>query len=352
MTTIEDIIIPSRDTKPESHAADVRCVGVTKSFSDGTIALGGVDLTCPQGAVTVLLGPSGCGKTTLLRCIAGLETLSDGSIHLGKAEITDVDPRKRGVAMVFQNHGLYPNKTVRGNIEYPLRRARVPKTERRERVARVAGTLRIDHLLDRKPAQLSGGQRQRVGIGRAIVREPAVLLMDEPLSSLDAELRISMRTELRTLQRQLRTTMVYVTHDQAEALALADQLVVLRNAQIEQCGTPEDVFGTPATTFVAGFLGMMNLLDAEQLSMRPGTLGIRPEDLLPGETPGALTLSGPVIDSDLIGTERIVHFRCGQQTVRMRVPADAAIPAHITAYAPADRIHYFDSRGNREGVQP
>lgn len=352
MTMTRTTTTPRRDTSPAGHTADVRCTNITKTFTSGTVALREVDLHCPPGKITVLLGPSGCGKTTLLRCIAGLETPTTGSIHLGDADITQVDPRKRGVAMVFQNYGLYPGKTAYGNIEYPLRRARVPKNDRRERVTRVAELLRIDHLLDRKPAQMSGGQRQRVGIGRALVREPAVLLMDEPLSSLDAELRVSMRTELRALQRQLGTTMVYVTHDQTEALGLADQLVVLRDTRIEQSGGPEEVFGAPATTFVAGFLGAMNLLDAEPLSMPPGTIGIRPEDLLPGESPGALTLSGPVIDADLTGTERVIHFRCGGQTARMRVRAGKAVPAEITAHAPVDRIHHFDVDGNRIATRP
>ncbi|MGW3956164.1 ABC transporter ATP-binding protein [Streptomyces sp. NPDC004752] len=351
MTTTHPMTAPRPDTDPVEHAADVHCVSVAKTFAGGTAALREVDLHCAPGAITVLLGPSGCGKTTLLRCIAGLETPTSGSIQLGDRDVTHADPRQRGVAMVFQNYGLYPNKTAHDNIEYPLRMARVPQQERRDRVTRIAELLRIDHLLDRKPAQLSGGQRQRVGIGRALVREPAVLLMDEPLSSLDAELRVTMRSEIRTLQRKLGTTMVYVTHDQAEALGLADQLVVLRDGRIEQCGDPEDVYGAPATTFVAGFLGAMNLLDAQPLALPPGTVGIRPEDLLPGEAPGALTLRGSVVDADLIGTERIVHFRCGRQTVRMRVRAADPVPAEIIAHAPTDRIHRFDPEGNRINVQ-
>ncbi|MGW3953102.1 ABC transporter ATP-binding protein [Streptomyces sp. NPDC004752] len=343
---------PPPDTAPVDGAADVHCVGVAKTFAGGTPALREVDLHCPPGAITVLLGPSGCGKTTLLRCIAGLETPTSGSIRIGDRDVTETDPRRRGVAMVFQNYGLYPNKTAHDNIEYPLRMARVPQQERRDRVTRIAELLRIDHLLDRKPAQLSGGQRQRVGIGRALVREPAVLLMDEPLSSLDAELRVTMRSEIRTLQRKLGTTMVYVTHDQTEALGLADQLVVLRDGRIEHSGDPENVYGAPATTFVAGFLGAMNLLDAQPLGLPPGTIGIRPEDLLPGEAPGALTLRGPVVDADLTGTERIVHFRCGQETVRIRLRASDPVPEQITAHAPADRIHRFDPEGNRIEGQP
>ncbi|MFE5700344.1 ABC transporter ATP-binding protein [Rhodococcus koreensis] len=350
MTMTENITLPTNTAQPD-RAAEVQCTGIIKSFADGTVALRKVDLHCPSGAITVLLGPSGCGKTTLLRCIAGLETPTEGDIRLGDRDITQSDPRRRGVAMVFQNYGLYPNKTAFGNIEYPLRRARVPKDERRERVARVAELLRITHLLDRKPVQLSGGQKQRVGIGRALVREPAVLVMDEPLSSLDAELRVSMRNELRALQRKLGTTMVYVTHDQTEALGLADQLVVLRDGRIEQSGNPEEVFAYPASTFVAGFLGAMNLLDAQPLGLPPGTIGIRPEDLVPGHSAGALTLTGPVIDTDLTGTERIVHFRCGQQTVRMRVRAGDLVPTDITVHAPADRIHRFDLEGNRIGVR-
>lgn len=349
MTTTELPALPRHETSA-THTTQVRCAGLAKTFTDGTFALRNVDLHCPAGAITVLLGPSGCGKTTLLRSIAGLETPTAGSIHISDRDITDVDPRKRGVAMVFQNHGLYPNKTVHGNIEYPLRIARMPKKERRERVGRVAEMLRIGHLLDRKPAQLSGGQRQRVGIGRALVREPDVLLMDEPLSSLDAELRVSMRGELKALQRQLGTTMVYVTHDQSEALGLADRLVVLHDGRIEQSGPAEEVFGAPSTTFVARFLGAMNLLDAAHLSMPPGTIGIRPEDLVVGGSADTLSLAGPVTGSDLIGTERIVHFRVGQQPVRMRMRADQPVPAEITAHAPAHRIHRFDTAGKRIAI--
>ncbi|MFE3280345.1 ABC transporter ATP-binding protein [Nocardia sp. NPDC059239] len=344
VTTVAPVVTTATD-----RPTQVRCNAITKAFSNDTFALRGIDLHCPAGAITVLLGPSGCGKTTLLRCIAGLETPSDGNIHLGHRDVTHLDPRARGVAMVFQNYGLYPNKSAYGNIEYPLRRARVPKKQRQARIEHVANMLRITHLLDRKPAQLSGGQRQRVGIGRALVREPAVLLMDEPLSSLDAELRVSMRTELRALQRKLGTTMVYVTHDQAEALALADQLVVLRDGHIEQIGEPAEVFTSPSTTFVAGFLGAMNLLEAQPLNLPPGTVGIRPEDLIRGTSPGDLTLSGPVVDTDLTGTERLVHFRCGQQTARIRIRADEPVPTEITAHVRADRIHHFDTDGNRIG---
>lgn len=361
--------LASGERTPASALA-VRCEHVTKHFADGTLGLDDIDLALAAGRITVLLGPSGCGKTTLLRCIAGLEATSSGRIQIG--DTTDA-PAPSGharpdVAMVFQNYALYPSKSVYGNIEFPLRMARVPRRERRERVLHTAKLLRIEDLLKREVGQLSGGQRQRVGIGRALVRRPAVLLMDEPLSNLDAEMRVAMRSELHTLQRRLGATLVFVTHDQTEALALADTLVVMRSGRIEQAGGAEEVFSEPATTFVASFLGAMNILGGTSLGgqfqvngspvhfnlghLRTAdvhSIGIRPEDLRIG--PGgadSITLSGPTTLTELLGRERLVHFRVGANIIRAKVHVSDVIGSTFTCHASAGDLHPFDSSGRRE----
>ncbi|MFE2038240.1 ABC transporter ATP-binding protein [Streptomyces scopuliridis] len=346
-----------------------RSVGVeeiTKVYPGGRRALDGVELAVEPGTFVVLLGPSGCGKTTLLRCIAGLERISAGAVLIGGEDVTHREPGDRGVAMVFQNYALYPTKTVLENIEYPLRMAKAPRQDRRRRAREMAELLRLGPVMGSRPAQLSGGQRQRVGIGRALIREPNVLLMDEPLSNIDAELRGELRAEIRRLQRRSGTTTFYVTHDQAEALALADRLVVMRDGRIEQDGPPEQVYQEPATRFVASFLGGMNILDlamsqavlpaplrATLAEDRHGWLGVRPEDLRvvarPEDTTGAeLVLHGTVEGHELLGRERLVHFRtAGDQRARVRIHADQTLPAEITALAnPAD-IHLFDTAGRR-----
>jgi ABC-type sugar transport system ATPase subunit len=237
--------------------------GVSKQFGDAEI-IHSTNLEIAPGTLVVFVGPSGCGKSTLLRMIAGLETVTKGNISIGGQDVTDVDPAQRGVAMVFQSYALFPHMTVRQNMGFGMRVKRVPKQEAEARVAQVAEILQVTHLLDRKPAQLSGGQRQRVAIGRAIVREPKVFLFDEPLSNLDAELRVQMRIELAALHDRLKATMIYVTHDQVEAMTLADRIVVLNAGRIEQAGSPLSLYDDPDNLFVAGFLGSprMNLLDA------------------------------------------------------------------------------------------
>lgn len=241
-----------------------------------------LDLTIPDGSFTVLVGPSGCGKSTLLRMIAGLEEVSEGRITIGGQDVTDTDPSERGVAMVFQSYALYPHMSVEQNIGFGLKLAGMPKAEVAARVSEAAGTLQLDKLLDRKPKQLSGGQRQRVAIGRAIVRKPKVFLFDEPLSNLDAALRAQMRVELSELHKRLGSTMVYVTHDQVEAMTMADQIVVLNGGRIEQVGPPMELYRRPLTPFVAGFIGSpkMNFLEGETARSLGGDLvGIRPEHL-------------------------------------------------------------------------
>jgi ABC-type sugar transport system ATPase subunit len=270
--------------------------GLSKRFGE-IVALDGIDLTVEQGDFCVLLGPSGCGKSTALRCIAGLETVSGGDILISGQRVNDKTPKERGIAMVFQSYALYPHMTVRDNLAFPLKMSKMPKAEIAQRVGNAADLLRIDNLLDRRPRELSGGQRQRVAIGRAIVREPALFLFDEPLSNLDAKLRNDMRLEIAALHRRLGVTVIYVTHDQVEAMTLGRTIVVMNNGRIEQAGTPDDVYFHPATPFVAGFVGMpaMNFMTGE---IRDGAfrgdgfsiplsvehegevlLGVRPEDI-------------------------------------------------------------------------
>ena len=228
----------------------------------GVDVIHGIDLAIEDGSFCVFVGPSGCGKSTLLRMIAGLEDISGGTIRIDQKPMNDVEPAGRGIGMVFQSYALYPHMSVRGNMSFGLRATGTSRTETDRRLKEAAGILQLDHLLDRKPAQLSGGQRQRVAIGRAIVREPKVFLFDEPLSNLDAELRVQMRVEIAKLHRQLGNTMIYVTHDQTEAMTLADTIVVLRGGRVEQAGAPLDLYSDPATAFVAGFIGSprMNFL--------------------------------------------------------------------------------------------
>lgn len=280
--------------------ATVRFAGVTKSYGPTTV-VSDLDLELPDGSFTVLVGPSGCGKSTSLRMLAGLETVTSGTISIGERDVTHLQPRDRDIAMVFQNYALYPHLSVAENIAFPLRATKTPRRDALARATSIADSLGLGKLVDRKPKDLSGGQQQRVAIGRAIIREPAVFLFDEPLSNLDAKLRVETRTELLQIQRRLGITSVYVTHDQEEAMTLSDRMVVMRDGQIAQQGTPQEVYARPADTFVATFVGSpkMNLVDGEvtngtfalssgfaltteQLGVRgPVTLGIRPDDLLP-----------------------------------------------------------------------
>ena len=278
--------------------ANVRFSGVTKAYGN-TSVVSDLDLELPDGSFTVLVGPSGCGKSTSLRMLAGLETVTSGTITIGERDVTHLQPRDRDIAMVFQNYALYPHLTVAENIAFPLRATRTPRREALSRAGEVAESLGLDKLLSRKPKDLSGGQQQRVAIGRAIIREPSVFLFDEPLSNLDAKLRVETRTELLQIQRRLGITSVYVTHDQEEAMTLSDRMVVMRDGHIAQQGPPQEVYTQPADTFVATFVGSpkMNLLDGQfrgrdfllangfALSTDQAgaagqlTLGVRPDDL-------------------------------------------------------------------------
>jgi sn-glycerol 3-phosphate transport system ATP-binding protein len=286
-------------------------------------AVKGVSLQIDDGELIVLVGPSGCGKSTLLRMVAGLESITGGELHIGGREVSKVEPAERDIAMVFQNYALYPHMSVRENLAYGLKNRKVPKADIETRVAEAARILEIGMLLERRPGQLSGGQRQRVAMGRALVRHPAAFLFDEPLSNLDAKLRVQMRVEIRRLQRRLRTTSIYVTHDQLEAMTLADRLVVMNGGRIEQIGTPMEVYERPETLFVAGFIGTppMNLLKVADINsyvtnlpgLPKGTdiVGIRPDSLsrVPVESAPSATVTGVVELIEPLGGEFHVHLR-------------------------------------------
>ena len=324
--------------------SEIRLEQVGKVYPNGTTAVSDLDLEVHEGELMVLVGPSGCGKTTVLRMVAGLETISSGAVRIGDRVVNELAPRDRDVAMVFQNYALYPHMTVAENIGFSLRLRKLPKEQIRSRVEEAARVLGITELLARKPAQLSGGQRQRVAMGRAIVREPAAFLMDEPLSNLDAKLRVQMRAEVSRVQRRLGVATLYVTHDQTEAMTLGDRVAVLRGGRLQQCAAPQAVYDHPANIFVAAFIGSpaMNLyeaaLDPDGGSVRVGTqplalpgplagdpglaalrgrevvLGIRPEhlsdaDLAGGEGPDGSTLEGQVELVESLGSEKLVHFR-------------------------------------------
>ncbi len=326
-------------------------------------AIQGVSLDIADGELVVLVGPSGCGKSTLLRMIAGLESITGGTISIGGRVVNELEPSERDIAMVFQNYALYPHMTVRQNLAYGLKNRNTPKDEIDRRIADAAKALEIEPFLDRKPRQLSGGQRQRVAMGRAIVREPAAFLFDEPLSNLDAKLRVQMRVEIKRLQRALATTSVYVTHDQMEAMTLADRLVVLNAGRIEQVGTPIELYEKPQTTFVATFIGSpsMNLLPLEnsdagrKLAIPAGTatVGVRPEDLRLSQSDAAgneFSIGLTVLAVELVGAESFVHgILPNRHPIVFRVPGRAAIApdANLTVCASVEKLHFFDQNGQR-----
>ncbi len=284
---------------------------VSKLYPGGVVAVDDVQLTIAEGEFMVLVGPSGCGKSTLLRMIAGLEAVSGGAIRIGDRDVTELAPRSRDIAMVFQNYALYPNMRVWDNLAFALKLRRTPKPAMREKVGAVAGALGLSELIERKPGALSGGQRQRVAIGRAMVREPQAYLMDEPLSNLDAKLRVGMRAELARLHDRLGVTTVYVTHDQIEAMTLGDRVAVLRDGRVQQCDTPERLFEEPANLFVAAFMGSpaMNLVPGKVAGGRlrfaglelalGGAAALGERDVIAGVRPTDVALAGPGADPDL-----------------------------------------------------
>ncbi|KRA97900.1 ABC transporter ATP-binding protein [Devosia sp. Root685] len=342
---------------------------VRKSYG-ATNVVHGIDLDVAAGEFVVFVGPSGCGKSTLLRMIAGLEEVTDGEISIGGRDVTDLDPSQRGIAMVFQSYALYPHMSVRDNLGFGLKMANTPKAEIETRVTAAAKILKIEPLLERRPGQLSGGQRQRVAIGRAIVRKPDVFLFDEPLSNLDAELRVSMRIEIARLHKELGNTMIYVTHDQTEAMTLADKIVVLRDGRIEQVGTPREVYEHPDNIFVAGFIGSpkMNFLagvaanDGFDLAGKtfplgyslaepgtPVTVGIRPEHIEVGPS-GAATFSVEVDFSEYLGGTQYLYATLadGQSLViEHRENTEILGDGSITVSCDPGRIEVFSATGRR-----
>jgi multiple sugar transport system ATP-binding protein len=321
--------------------ADIKLEHIEKRYPNGFHAVKDLNLEIEDGELLVLVGPSGCGKTTALRMIAGLEDISDGDLYIGGHRMNDVLERDRDIAMVFQNYALYPHMTVAQNIAFSLKLAKTPKEQIRERVRETAQLLGLENLLDRRPKQLSGGQRQRVAMGRAIIRQPQVFLMDEPLSNLDAQLRVQMRGEIEALQKRLGVTTVYVTHDQVEALTMGDRIAVLRDGVLQQVGTPEEVYDNPANLFVAGFIGSppMNLAHARVsggsvqlggasfpapswLKAESVIVGIRPEDLHQARN-GGPSLRAQVDRVESVGASLLVHFPVDARDAKSKALAAA-----------------------------
>jgi multiple sugar transport system ATP-binding protein len=312
----------------------------------------GVDLTIEDGEFAVFVGPSGCGKSTLLRVIAGLEDATSGKVFIDDEDVTQVSPSKRGLAMVFQTYALYPHMTVRKNIAFPMRMAGMSEAEQEKRITAAANSLNLTDYLDRKPGQLSGGQRQRVAIGRAIVRDPSAFLFDEPLSNLDAALRVGMRLEITEMHERMKTTMIYVTHDQVEAMTMANKIVVLQAGVIEQVGSPLELYHRPRNKFVAGFIGSpkMNLIEgAKAKEHGVHTIGIRPEHVEVSTKEGLW--QGTVGVAEHLGSDTFIHIHgvegCDPMTVR--AAGDVSFKHGDTVYLTpdAERIHKFDDKGLR-----
>lgn len=339
---------------------EVTLRGVTKRWGSFT-GVKAIDLDIADREFIVFLGPSGCGKTTTMRMIAGLEDPTEGEIRIGGRVVNDLEPKNRDVAMVFQNYGLYPNMTVYENIRFPLKVRRVDAATHDARVRKAAAMVELGDLLDRRPKELSGGQRQRVALARAIVREPAVFLMDEPLSNLDAKLRVSTRAQIKNLQHELKVTTIYVTHDQIEAMTLADKVVVMNKGEFQQVGAPTEIYDRPANTFVAGFIGSpaMNLVDGEIAdgvftapNVRvPGlprevrgkvTLGFRAEDVRLVEAEPHI--AAPIYSIELLGEATLVSVRSGTALIIAKVAKEfrGQIGAGVGLQAPPERCHLFD----------
>ena len=337
--------------------ADLKLRNLGKTYGGGISAVEGASIDIADGEFIVLVGPSGCGKSTILRMIAGLETITTGEVEIGGRVVNRLEPAERDIAMVFQNYALYPHMSVRKNMEYGLKNRGTPRAEIDRRIAAAAQTLQITDYLDRKPRALSGGQRQRVAMGRAIVREPAVFLFDEPLSNLDAKLRTQLRAELKDLHRRLRATFVFVTHDQVEAMSLADRIVIMSQGRIEQIGTPMDLYKRPESRFVAEFIGAppMNVIDlktpagqaiaalADGVPQGAGAVGLRPEQL-------RITREGPqarVILIEALGAETLVHLALGDARLILRDGHGSLLTLGQTLClgADPDAVRFFDHAG-------
>ncbi|KRA99867.1 sugar ABC transporter ATP-binding protein [Devosia sp. Root685] len=350
---------------------------VVKAY-DSTQIVHGIDLEIADGEFIVLVGPSGCGKSTTLRMVAGLETISDGEVRIDGKRVNDLQPGERDIAMVFQNYALYPHLTVAENIVFGLKLRKVDKAEIAERLKRTADILGLDQLLARKPRQLSGGQRQRVAMGRALIRNPSVFLFDEPLSNLDAKLRVQMRTEIKALHAKVPTTTIYVTHDQVEAMTLADRVVVMNKGRIEQIAPPEELYLRPATKFVAGFIGSpgMNFFTAvveskqgqlsvrlpdgqtlavpaertslfSQLAGKPALLGVRPEHFYLEPTGATLSATARLVEP--LGMETLVHFDLGTEAAVARLLPQSSLRsgAQLTLGVDMSRVHLLDPSNDK-----
>ena len=322
---------------------------ITKSFGNVEV-IPPLDLIIEEGEFTVFVGPSGCGKSTLLRLIAGLEDTTSGVIEIDGADATSLPPAKRGLAMVFQSYALYPHMTVRKNIAFPMKMAGMDEAEQDKRITSAAAALNLTDYLDRRPGQLSGGQRQRVAIGRAIVREPEAFLFDEPLSNLDAALRVGMRMEISELHKKLETTMIYVTHDQVEAMTMADKIVVLQAGRVEQVGSPMELYRTPRNRFVAGFIGSpkMNFFEGEEAAKHDAhCIGVRPEHI--DVAAEGASWSGIVGVSEHLGSDTFFHVHDTglAETITVRADGEVAIKSgdRIFLEPRADMIHRFDNAG-------
>ena len=357
--------------------ARVKIRSLSKAFG-GTVAVRDLDLDIADNSFVVLLGPSGCGKTTTLRCIAGLEKPDKGEIYVGDELVNDLAPKDRDVAMVFQSYALYPHMTVYDNMAFPLKLRKIPKEDIKKRVLETAELLRITNLLDRKPKQLSGGERQRTALGRAIVRNPKVFLMDEPLSNLDAKLRVYMRVELKRLQKEIGVTTIYVTHDQVEAMTMADKVAIMNNGLLQQFGGSSEIFDRPASLFVAGFIGSppMNLVDCTLIEKDENAyldaaafvvpipndvrdvvrdkaqgselvLGVRPENVIltKKRTPETLT-EGEVYTTEPLGSETIIDLKIGEDIIKSRVAPDFLVDPgdRLSISINPERTHIFDKK--------
>lgn len=321
---------------------------VTKIY-DKKKVIDDVDLTIEDKEFIVLVGASGCGKSTLLRMIAGLEDITGGEIFIGDKKVNDVQPKDRDIAFVFQSYALYPHMTVRENIAFGLKMRKIDKATIEKKVREAAEILDLGEYLDRKPKQLSGGQRQRVALGRAIVRNPKVFLMDEPLSNLDAKLRVQMRSEIKKLHEKLQTTFIYVTHDQTEALTMGDRIVVLDKGKIQQIDSPEEIYNNPANTFVAGFVGspQMNFIDSKDFPYETNgdvLIGIRPEKMICG---GNIKLTVNVEISELLGSEKIAYFNIGDKKCSAKLPADYNIGKTLELSINPEDLYFFNKEDGK-----
>ncbi len=318
-----------------------------KKIYDKKIVINNVDLEIKDKEFVVLVGASGCGKSTILRMIAGLEEITSGEILIGDKKVNDIPPKDRDIAFVFQSYALYPHMTVRENIAFGLKMRKVDKKTIAKKVQEAAEILDLTEYLDRKPKQLSGGQRQRVALGRAIVRNPKVFLMDEPLSNLDAKLRVQMRSEIKKLHEKLQTTFIYVTHDQTEALTMGDRIVVLNNGVIQQVDTPEEIYNNPANTFVAGFIGLpqMNFIKGRELGLDPNiTYGIRPEKMVCG---GNIKKVVDIEITELLGSEKIAYFNIGDKKCSAKLPAEYNLGKTLELSIKESDLYKFDETGKR-----